>query len=232
MENNLLIFLLLTLTLITATTQIILFIYLTGKNRKSGPAEDFPDATEEKNAEILHDAILKANKILVNAELKGIEYISKRKLDSEKFFGDYQSQISHLEEKLLKQFDQTLAKMDQSFAVYMSGLEKKLLTEEEANRKLFQEKTLKLMENSQTLMQAFINEINGKIKSQIEDELTGVKNEIYNYKKKRLEIINSNIVDILEQTLEQALGKKLSLADYSEIIFTSLEQAKNEHSLM
>ena len=58
MDNTLLIFLLLSLTLITSITQIILFLFLTGK--KSSKTSEADKPLEEKSAKILHDAIQKA----------------------------------------------------------------------------------------------------------------------------------------------------------------------------
>src|SRR3989344_500911 len=185
MDNTLLIFLLLSLTLITSITQIILFLFLTGK--KSSKTSEADKPLEEKSAKILHDAIQKANKILVNAELKVTEY--------------------------------------------MSQLEIKLHDEELKNQAVFHDKVTAMINNSQSALANFIVEINSKIKKQIDDELSNVKAEIEKYKQRRIDVINQNIVDILEKTLEETLGKKLSLDEHSEIILQALEQAKTEQGI-
>ena len=229
MDNTLLIFLLLSLTLITSITQIILFLFLTGKKSSKTSESDKP--LEEKSAKILHDAIQKANKILVNAELKGIEYISRQKLESEKLFGSYKEQMEGVEGKLLERFSQSMLKMEKAFTEYMSQLEIKLHDEELKNQAVFHDKVTAMINNSQSALANFIVEINSKIKKQIDDELSNVKAEIEKYKQRRIDVINQNIVDILEKTLEETLGKKLSLDEHSEIILQALEQAKTEQGI-
>ena len=51
------------------------------------------------------------------------------------------------------------------------------------------------------------------------------------YKNHRMEIINKYIIDILERTLEETLGKKLTLNEHSDLIFQALEQAKSEQKM-
>src|SRR3989338_10765068 len=173
MENNLLIFLLLSLTLITSITQVILFLFLTSKKMSKTSEADKP--LEERSAKILHDAVQKANKILVNAELKGIEYISRQKLESEKLFGAYKEQIEGVENKLLDRFSQSMTKMEKAFIDYMGQLEGKLHDEELKNQAVFHDKVTAMIDNSQSALSSFIVEINGKIKKQIDDELVKVK---------------------------------------------------------
>ena len=46
-----------------------------------------------------------------------------------------------------------------------------------------------------------------------------------------IKIVDENIIEILEKTLRIALGKKMSLADQSALIYKALEEAKKEHAL-
>src|SRR3972149_2041682 len=164
MENNILLFTILGLTFVTALSQVFMLL-LNNMKKHPGIDEMSDDELEEyqqKSREVLHDASKKANKILTNAELKGIEYIARQKLDIEKLVSDFNQQTRGLEGKLIEQ-------------------------------------------------------------------LKVIRNELETYKKHRFEVINKNIVDILEKTLEETLGKKLSLTEHSEIIFQSLEQAKQDH---
>ncbi|OGG05549.1 hypothetical protein A3D05_06435 [Candidatus Gottesmanbacteria bacterium RIFCSPHIGHO2_02_FULL_40_24] len=233
MENNILLFTILGLTFVTALSQVFMLL-LNNMKKHPGIDEMSDDELEEyqqKSREVLHDASKKANKILTNAELKGIEYIARQKLDIEKLVSDFNQQTRGLEGKLIEQFKISLEKTEKTYADYINVLQENLRQEEMKNQRLFQEKSSKMIDNAQQVMSAFIMDINNKMKIQIDEELKVIRNELETYKKHRFEVINKNIVDILEKTLEETLGKKLSLTEHSEIIFQSLEQAKQDHNL-
>ena len=231
MEQNILLFTILGLTFVTALSQLFLLILNSlKKNERSKPSDLF-SPYYEKSETVLHDAQIKANKILTNAELKGIEFIAKQKLAMDKLIAELDVQIKSLEEKLIVELKASMDKTEKSYQDYLSVLEENLKHQEMQNQRFFQEKTQKMIDNSQQIMSAFILDINAKVKRQIDEEFALVKNELDLYKKHRMEVINKNIIDILEKTLEQTLVKKLSLSEHSEIIFQALEQAKQEHNL-
>ena len=192
---------------------------------------DENDENMLKAQQIIHDAQEKANKILTNAELKGIEYSSRQKLDVEKIQAEYIKSIKELETVLTNQFKISLDKAGETYQGFISVLQENLRQQEMKNQHLLQEKSDKLASSAQSTMSAFIKEINDKVKRQIDDELKVVKNEVEMYKKKRLDIINQYIIDILEKTLEETLGKKLTLSEHSDLIFNALESAKDQQKL-
>lgn len=232
MDNTILIFTILGLTFVTALSQILLILF---NSLKKPVAEEkdklLEDSFREKSYDVIHDAQEKANKILTNAELKGIEFLSKQKLDIAKIEADYAKSIKELEVKLLSQFKISLENADKSYQGFLTVLQENLRQQEIKNQALMQEKTNKLIEGAQNIMSSFIMDINNRVKKQIDEELKVVRNELEVYKKHRLEIINKYIIDILERTLEQTLNQKLTLSEHSDLIFKALEQAKTEHKL-
>ena len=232
MDNSILIFTILGLTFVTALSQILIILFNSLKKPNSEEKDKLlEDSFREKSYDVIHDAQGKANKILVNAELKGIEFLSKQKIDIAKIEADYAKSIKELEVKLLDQFKVSLDNADKSYQGFLTVLQENLRQQEIKNQTLMQEKTNKLIEGAQNIMTSFIMDINNRVKKQIDEELKVVKNELEVYKKHRLEIINKYIIDILERTLEQTLNQKLTLTEHSDLIFKALEQAKTENKL-
>src|SRR3989344_2143479 len=158
MDQNVLLFTILGLTFVIALTQV--FILLLGNSKNAQPDSDMPDDSlspySEKSLAILHDAARKANKILSNAELKGIEFISRQKLEMSNLNKELETQILTLQEKLIAQYKNSLNRSEQSYTDFLSTLAENLKQQELQNQKLFQEKTQKLIESNQQIMSAFI----------------------------------------------------------------------------
>lgn len=232
MENNLLLFTILGLTLIGTFSQII-FLILKGPKKHSQTFEDVGvENYDPLSLKIIHDAQEKANKILANAELKGIEFLSKQKLDINEFQEVYVKSIKNLETGLVNQFQSSIDRADQSYQGFLQVIQENMRQQELANQRIFQEKISALVESAQTTMTGFITETNSKVGKQIDDELKVVRIELDMYKKHRMEVINKYIIDILERTLEETLGKKLTLQEHSELIFQALERAKSEQKFI
>lgn len=229
MQNNILLFTILGLTFVIALSQIFIIILNSLKHNK--PDQNIEDIYDPKSQEILHYAQQKAEKILANAELKGIEYISKQKMDIGKVQSEYEASVKDLESKLLNQFSQSLGKANQTYQGFLDILQENLRQQEIKNQRDFQDKTNHLIENAQTTMSNFIMDVNKKINRQIDDELKVVRNELEVYKKHRLEIINKYVIDILESILAETLNKKLTLKDHTDLIYQALEKAKTDHQL-
>jgi|SRR3989344_3163499 len=231
MENQILLFTILGLTFVTALSQLFIILIKSSKHNNLDQNLDESDEYLLKAQQIIHDAQEKANRILVNAELKGIEYASRQKLDITKIQEDYVKSIKELERNLIEQFKSSLENADKSYKGFLEVIEENLRQQELENQRLFREKTNRLVDSTQTTMITFIKDVNSKVAGQIDMELKALNNELDMYKNRRMEIINKYIIDILERTLEETLGKKLSLNEHSEIIFDALEKAKNEMKL-
>ena len=98
------------------------------------------------------------------------------------------------------------------------------------NQKLLEEKSNTLITDSEKLLSDFTQDLHNRFRSQVDLELAKAKSEIENYKLRRVAILDENVVEILEKTIQIALGKKLTLTEHSDLIYKALEQAKKEHA--
>src|SRR3989344_5184869 len=123
MDNSLLLFSILGLTFVIALSQVLILLFNSLNKHSSSDNSSSPDDPYlEKSYDVIHDAQEKANKILVNAELKGIEFLSKQKIDIAKIEADYAKSIKDLEGKLLEQFKTSLEPADKSYNGFLSVL--------------------------------------------------------------------------------------------------------------
>lgn len=229
-------FLLILITLIYIPFAVWAVITLTKKDEVS--LEDQQDKGEkqilkeskEKSSSIIHKAIKQANKILVAAELKGMKLIATEKMASNKLAGQYQEHLRSLEENLGKQFEKIAKEGEVSYENFAKRIEQTIRETLDRNEKMLEQKTNIFFDNAQNELGRFTTDIHNKIRAQIDQELSAARAEIAEYKKHRLKALDENIIEILEKTLEVALGKKLSLADQSELIYKALEEAKKEHA--
>ncbi|MCL4338532.1 hypothetical protein M1271_02490 [Patescibacteria group bacterium] len=187
--------------------------------------------TKTESADILSKAIRQANKILVNSELKGLRIVAKEKLDSKKIADEYQEHIKSLEQKLEKQYAQQLEDTQEGYNIFLSTVEKSLQERIDQNQKMLEARALAFIDHSERLMEQFTESMQNQVREKVEKELQQAKAEIETYKQRRMQILDENIIEILEKTLHVALGKKLSLADQSDLIYQALEDAKKEHAL-
>lgn len=73
------------------------------------------------------------------------------------------------------------------------------------------------------------NKIIQTVSSQIRKQaLVRVENEISHYKKKRLDQLEEEIYQIINQTAREVLGRSLSPQDHQQLIFTALNKAKRD----
>lgn len=232
MNTNLLIITLLGLNVISIITQVVILLIVEKHHEKDHsdvPLAD-PDLqlARQKANKILERTIKTADKILVNAELIGIKIIARHKLDSRYFAEDFRNRIKLMENNLVKQYSTSLEAVQSSYSAYLKTVEQTAQAHQAQNSKLMEEKIQLLATSSQKAMTDFITEVNTKVRTQIDRELITAREEITQFKKSRMKIIERHLVEILEGIMEKALSKKLNLADHSDLIFQALEQAKKD----
>lgn len=186
--------------------------------------------TREKSIDILSKATHKAQKILTNAELQGIKLFSKEKIETGKFTDEYQKHIHELEDTLETRFEDQASQADKAYEDFIKNMETAIQSHIMKNQKLLEEKSNTLIINSEKLLNNFTEDLHNRFRSQVDLELAQAKSEIESYKLRRIGILDENVVEILEKTIQITLGKKLSLSEHSDLIYKALEQAKKEHA--
>lgn len=236
METNILLLILVALSAITTISQIILILQ-SDHPHESRPTDLWENQkkimakTEETSNRILGNASTKAQKIIANAELRGIKLFAREKLDSAQIVQDYAKQVSIIKTSLEEDITQITQQTEKTYQDYISNLEKLLFTHASKNEAMLLDKSNQLINTAQKELDNFIDAIHENIKNQIDRELAAVKTEISEYKKHRLNLVETNIIDIIEKTIQKTLGKKLDMRDQTDVIYKALEEAKLEHTV-
>ena len=233
MEVKYLLYLLITLTAVSVVTEIIQLFFFNHKNndREVNDVNAYLSSVQEKINAILQDAIRKANQIITNAELKGIKIVAKEKIESSKIIADYHNRVAQMEKDFLTQLEKLTLNTESSYQEFIKSIQIALERHLAENKTILDQKANQFVDNSQTVLNSFLNEMHDRIKLQLDRELMKAKEAIAEYKKHRLTVIDQNIIDILERTMQIALGKKISLTKESDIIYKALEEAKKENAL-
>src|SRR3989344_6029394 len=180
--ENVLLFVILGLTFITALSQLFILILNSSKHKDIDHIDEEIDNLEiSKSQQIIHDAQGTATRILANAELKGIEFLSRQKLDIQKIEEEYKKSIKELEKSLVEQFKVSLNNADGSYQGFLKVIEENLRQQELKNQEVFQAKTIKMIESTQNTMTNFVTGMNTKVAKEIDQELKAVRNELEMY---------------------------------------------------
>lgn len=224
MDNNLLLISLL-LNIFFAVTQAVTLLII----GTSGSFENKDDQkAKEKSDSLIHQAIEKANKILVNAELRGIKLFARQKVESQQVFDDYQGRLRDFEATIEKNLLLRNQEADKSYGQFIEMIEQTIKNHVLENQKMLEQKVSNYISENQKALNSFVVSLNSRIKSEVEEELAQTKATLENYKKKKTKAIDDNILEIMEKTLKVILEKKFSLADHSELVYKALEEAKKE----
>lgn len=186
--------------------------------------------SQAKTHSIIYKAIQQANKILVAAELKGLQLLSKEKVSGEELSDHFKTHLDTIEKALEGHLERNAKHAEETYSTFIETAEKSINDHINQNQKMLEEKAQSMIERTESLLTNFTAELEAKVKGDVEKELAAASREIEEYKKNRMRVIDERIVDILEEVLRVALDKKLSLADQSELIYKALEDAKREHA--
>jgi hypothetical protein len=213
---------------------------------------------QSKSTGIVQQAVGKANDILADAEKKGIAILAKEEESGSVLSSEFKQKMEEIEKAFTTQLDTNakdavkklddvlvqashavndhIMETDKQFVDRATEVRKKAdeivatFTGHVAeNEKLLTQKSEEMMQQTKGLIEKFAKETQDEIKKQLEGELTAAKAEIAEYKRSRLAVINERIVDMLEDVAVTTLDKKLSLADQSDLVYRSLEEARKEH---
>jgi vacuolar-type H+-ATPase subunit H len=211
-----------------------------------------------KSEGILQSAQSKANDILANAEKQGVEILAHEQESGNILSKEFHSKMVSIEETFTSQLEinakdatkkldemltqaahavnDHIGQTDKQFTERAEEVRKKadeivstFTSHVSENEKLLNQKSEEMLKSSQEAIMKFASDTQEEVKKQLEGELTLAKEEIAQYKKSRLAIINERIVDMLEDVASVTLEKKLSMSDESELIYRSLEEARKEH---
>lgn len=215
-----------------AISLILLVLYLREYNRARSKSID---TAQTKSYEILHQAIKKAQALMTSSELESLKLTTDSKFYKEKLEQKFEGEI----EKVIQQYLQTfknyidnvgsqLTKSQTEYSDYITYLKQQ--TDKSRNESLdgIRQQVNTLFAGFQERLTQFLNDTQKNTTESIALELKATRQLIESYKSNQLKLIDDNIISMLERTLSLVLVKKLSLKDQVDLVYESLEQAKNE----
>ena len=188
-------------------------------------------ATREKSTSIIHKATSLANKILANAELKGIGLVAKQRLDSGKIAHEYEQQVQQMEAAFSQKLSEITQMTRSHYDSFNQSLEAALTAHMQQNQQILTQKGTQYVQKADAILNEFVTSMHEKIEQQLDRELTRARAEIADYKMHRIRVIDDHIVELLERTIQIALGKKLELGSQTDMIYQALQEAKAENAL-
>lgn len=206
---------------------LVWFVIWRNNQKEKYQSDILTEATQRYN-DIIHDAIEKANKLVEQAELTSINIGSLEKLEADKLLKTYQEHIQNLEDSVKQYVNATLTATQTSYQQYIASLEKKVSTDIEQNEAQIKQKTEALFQAIQHQVTTFVSNTQGKIQTELTQELANTRKAIDEYKAKKMQAVDENIIMILEKTIQVALGRSLSLKDQADLVYQSLNDAKKE----
>ncbi|OGG11425.1 hypothetical protein A2Z00_05575 [Candidatus Gottesmanbacteria bacterium RBG_13_45_10] len=211
---------------ILVVSQMAVLWFVLRIRRKTMTPDELLRDSRIKTENTIQRAIQQANKILVSAELKGIQLLSHEKVDSNELANQFQTHLQTIEKALEDQLEHSANYAESTYTGFARTAEKMINDHIAKNQKIVEDKSQEMIENTERLFTMLSQYVEAAIRSELEKELAKSKEEIAVYRQERMKVIDERIVDILEDVLRVTLQKKLSLADQSDLMYKALEEAK------
>jgi hypothetical protein len=212
-------------------SQIITLFIVIGMSKKPvKPTDTLFRESQAKTHSIIYKAVQQANKILVAAELKGLQLIGKQKMTGDELTQQFDTHLEAIEKAMQNQLERNAVHAEAVYGEFIQSAETEIHDHINKNQKMLEEKANAMIVETESLLTKFTGDLEAKVKGDVERELAKAAEEIDQYKANRMRVVDERIVDILEEVLRVALDKKMSLADQSELIYKALEDAKKEHA--
>ena len=234
MQLDYLLLTLVALTIFLSASQLaVLFLFtrilkdLRGDHTKN---EEFTAEAKKKSLEIIEKTASDAAKIISEARESALKHLSDEKLSTKDFAEKFDQGIKTVEESFKGQMQQNIERAEKSFSTLLVEYQKSIDSHMQANEANFNQKTDSMLEKTQALLDKFTAEIQQKIQGQVEAEIEAARKEIAEYRSRRMAIVDDRIIDIIESVMQVVLAKKMSVADQSDLVYKSLDEAKAEHA--
>ncbi len=214
---------------------IALFYLWKGKKSFFYQVDDDLSQAKKKSAEILQTAIEKADDIVVEAELKGIESIASHKLTAEKANTLYKDQLAEVLEKVSDQFANTVGDIESELKTthnkYNSILDNftaALERMEEVQTDVLRKELDAVLEQFRSDLSAVPQEVRDSLLKYAEGEKTRINDSLRDYEKKRKRFVDEHIAQLLEDLIRLTLERSIDLDQHVEIVEQSLKKAQEE----
>jgi len=106
------------------------------------------------------------------------------------------------------------------------ALEEAAENESDKNAQIVREEMQKIGKETARSVVEVAKGLNEVLKVNLEKEFKSISKELGQYREARMRLINERILVLIEETAQIALQKKLSLEDQADLVYRSLEEAK------
>jgi len=227
---NLFLIILLVLVVAISLSQLGIIIFFINFIKKNELMDGAVKDVQEKSAAVITDAVSRANDVVAKAEEAQLQKVSEQSSILASLTKTFEKKAQAVEENAEQNLTQAATSAQSSYNQLVTDSQQTLQKLVSDDRKVLEEKTNQMINQSSTVFEQFMKQLSTEVRSQLQDEMAKAKQEVEVYKKERMETINEKVIDILEEVLLATLGKKLSLKDEGEFVFSALETAKKEHA--
>ena len=146
-----------------------------------------------KSDSIIGRAINKAQDIVSVAQSKRLNLVAAEKLLSTKIVDSYRTDIEKLENEIQQKFEKNTLEADKVYKEFLASIENKITASLTANQKILDQKATEFIDTAGKSLTEYTQELESRIKNQIEGEMQKANGEIEEYKIHRRKVLDEKI---------------------------------------
>lgn len=240
LDQSFLLYSLIGLNLVILPTVLLVRLWQRLGGQKTDRLDELgQEAAEELNqrtASAIHQAVERANQALVQAALEGIEgveVVARHKLKGGQTKRP-KPEIAQLEhggqryEDFTERLKAQIASLEKKHTNFLQNLETTASSQLSQQQETLSTQVQQATKEAAKEIDQFTKQLQKRLGGHIDEKLGEVDTAIEEYKKRRLALVDEQIVALLERTLELVVKDGLSLSEKTDLVIQSLEQAKSE----
>lgn len=181
----------------------------------------------ERASRIISQAQEEGRRIVAEAELAGIRTIASKKLNTAELEKNYEKDLSSLSIEAVKELTIASGEMKKRYDQFVTESENIIAHHISQNQVRLDNHIEQAIEANNQAFQLFLQSQQHKLDEAFAKQISQVESLVTNYHKKRLQLVDSQIVDLISQTARITLGRSLDFKEHTDIILEALEEAKS-----
>lgn len=200
------------------------------ENKKKSTSTETPEKDndlEEKAQQVLHHAQEEAHHLLAEAELAGIRTVAQKKINTKDLEKSYEQDLTTLSQAAVKELTIASTEIKKRYDQFVTESENIIGHHISENQTRLDSHIVQIIEANEKSFQLFLQNQQRKLDEAFNKEISQVESAVTNYSKKRLELVDTHIVDLVTQATKITLGRAIDFKQHTEIILEALEEAKS-----
>lgn len=228
--NDLIIFAILGVQIFTGIIVIFLFLsFQASRQQKDVEQDKALDEARKKAEGIIQSAIKESQQIVKKAQSTGQTILAQEKEESDEITDEYQKELEKLSKEMVSKLESSEKLAETQFQDYLKGLESTIEAAAKKSEEAFNQRSATFFDKTSEAVGQAVAEINTKVKEEVTTEMKKMKDVVEEYQRKRMAVVDDNLIDIIEKTAAAALNKSLSMEEHVELIYKSLDEAKKKN---